>query len=175
MSKNSTFRSKSYPEKLEAAKRAQERRRAKVRKTRENTPQRHLRPNKRQSRPLSKLVKDLDTLVSRYVRLSRADKSGYVRCFTSGKMVHWKEIQCGHYISRSVRATRWHLDNLRPQSVGENIFKSGNPITFRENLVKEIGEDKVKAVEKLRHAMFKPPRSWFEEEIARYTALVQDL
>ena len=48
-------------------------------------------------------------------------------------------------------------------------MKHGNPITFRENLVKELGELKVRFIEELRHQLFKPTDAWLLEQIALYT------
>jgi len=42
----------------------------------------------------------LDSIFSRYIRLSYADNNGMVKCVTSGDMYHWKNIQNGHFITR---------------------------------------------------------------------------
>ena len=81
----------------------------------------------------------------------------------------------GHYISRSCLALRWHPNNTRPQSPAENIWKHGNPIEFRINLVAEIGEDAVKELESRRKELFKPTRAFYTEEIARYEKLLNEL
>jgi len=128
------------------------------------------RKSKRPSR--SKLVKELDRVFSIWVRRSRADKEGMVVCYTSGVKVHWTKIQNGHYVSRAVYSLRWSEDNCRPQSFAENIMKHGNHITFRENLVKELGELKVRFIEELRHQLFKPTDAWLLEQIALYTERV---
>lgn len=132
-----------------------------------------VRKKKRPTR--SKLVKELDRVFSLWVRLSRADEHGMVVCYTSGIKVHWSKIQNGHYISRSVYSLRWSEDNCRPQSFAENIMKHGNPITYRENLVKELGELKVKFTEELRHTLFRPSDEWLQEKIAFYTEAVSNL
>ncbi len=117
---------------------------------------------------LSKLKKALDRNCSLWVRLSRADANGMVKSFTGTETKHWKQMHAGHYLTRSILALRWHEDNIRPQSPAENIWKHGNPIEFRINLVDEIGEERVKALENRRKELFKPTRQFYEAKILEY-------
>jgi hypothetical protein len=114
------------------------------------------------------LIRRLDSVLSKYVRKKYSDSKGWTSCFTCGKRAHWKHIQNGHYISRKVLQLRYEEDNCRPQCVGCNIFKNGVPITFRENLVKELGEERVKEMEASRFAVFKVGDDWFEEKLIKY-------
>ena len=85
----------------------------------------------------SSLIADIDREFSFYIRLREADKYGYTTCFTSGKRTHYLKLDCGHYISRVHLATRWDVDNCRPQSKHDNQILSGNIEVFKENLEKE--------------------------------------
>lgn len=114
------------------------------------------------------LIKKLDQIFSLFIRLKYADKNGFVQCYTCPNKKHYKQMQNGHYISRSVRIGRWSQDNCRPQCYGCNIMHGGNPITFRENLVKEYGEDFVKQMEARRFDIFKPTDEWLKEKIEFY-------
>jgi len=122
---------------------------------------------------LSRLKHDLDAVISKYVRLKYADKNGNVKCYTCPKIVHWKQAHCGHWISRSYLATRFDLDNLRPQEVGCNIFGGGKPLDFEENLIAEIGKEKVEALKKKRHTITKLTPADYEEQISYYKAQVK--
>jgi hypothetical protein len=46
-------------------------------------------------------IEILDELLSKYIRLRDSDEYGMVRCISCGKRMHWKESDCGHYVSRS--------------------------------------------------------------------------
>lgn len=83
------------------------------------------------------LISDLDQVFSIYIRLKYSDDKGMVECFTSGKKFHYKQIQCGHFISRSNLSTRWLEANCRPQSEHDNCLLSGNLKVFEKNLEKE--------------------------------------
>lgn len=84
-----------------------------------------------------------DVWFSRFIRLTYADEKGYCVCYTCGKRYFWKDIQCGHYIKRQYKTTRFNENNCRPQCVHCNYALQGNDIVFRKKLVNEIGENKV--------------------------------
>ena len=64
---------------------------------------------------IGQLEKRVDTLFSRLARFTRADKLGYVTCCTCGVRKRWDEVDNGHFMSRTFRATRWDFDNCWPQ------------------------------------------------------------
>lgn len=115
---------------------------------------------------LSKLIRLLDQKTSRELRMSQSDGFGFCTCFTCPTRKRWQEMQCGHYISRSCKGLRYEPDNLRVQCAACNIFKNGNLITFRENLVRELGEERVKDMEAQRFVVHKIPASWYEEQLS---------
>ena len=77
----------------------------------------------------SKLIKKLDTIFSRWVRLSNSVNE-ICTCVTCGKESHWKDIQAGHFISRKHYSTRWDERNCLPQCVGCNVFKYGEQYKY---------------------------------------------
>lgn len=123
----------------------------------------------------AKLKKELDAIFSKYIRLKYADENGNVACYTCGKVMHWKQIQNGHFISRQYLATRWHEDNCRPQCIGDNIFGNGKPLDFEERLKKDLGSQYVEDMKMLRHKSLKLDRHWYAEQIAIYQAKVDGL
>ena len=78
----------------------------------------------------SKLIKKLDVVFSQYIRLSNADNRGMCTCVTCNKQFHWKNIQAGHFMSRKHYSTRWNENNVKPQCVGCNMFKSGEQYKY---------------------------------------------
>ena len=77
----------------------------------------------------SKLIKKLDAIFSRWVRLSNSVNE-ICTCVTCGKESHWKDIQAGHFISRKHYSTRWDERNVKPQCVGCNVFKYGEQYKY---------------------------------------------
>ena len=66
-----------------------------------------------------------DAWFSKYIRLRDAYHNGYVSCVTCGKAKHWKEMHCGHFVTREKLATRFHEKNSHAQCESCNCFKSG--------------------------------------------------
>ena len=57
------------------------------------------------------------------------------------------------------------MNNQRPQCFYCNLRKAGNSFVFRENLVKEIGEAEVVAMEQRAKPLFNEPDSWIQNII----------
>ena len=89
---------------------------------------------------IAKATKNLDKVFSEYIRMRNADANGYVKCFTSGKIMHWKESQAGHYMSRRHMATRWDEQNVQVQSSSDNMFNQGNAPMFAYALDQKYGK-----------------------------------
>lgn len=86
----------------------------------------------------SKIISRLDTEFSRYIR-TRKSVNGYSKCYTCGKVDHWKKLQAGHFQSRKHYSTRWDEINVQVQCAGCNIFKSGEQFMFAKQLDMEYG------------------------------------
>lgn len=108
---------------------------------------------KRKPIPKSIREKCLSAL-QRARRIEEADDRGYVHCISCGKPMHWKEAQGGHYIPRTCRATELEPDNIWPQCPQCNGARAGNPIPYRYNLAKRIGEERVRRIEMMRAANY---------------------
>jgi hypothetical protein len=73
--------------------------------------------------PLPSLIEKADRITSQYIRRKFADHAGNVTCITCGKVLHWKEAHCAHFIGRSAKATRWLEENLHPACCGCNTYR----------------------------------------------------
>ena len=63
-----------------------------------------------------------------------------VECFTCGKISHYKKnMQCGHFQSRSSYSTRWDPTNCQVQCYGCNVMQQGRQYVFGLNLEKKYG------------------------------------
>lgn len=67
------------------------------------------------------LIKKVDTLFSLWVR-QHYSQDGIAVCSTCGFTAPWRQLQCGHYISRRYKSTRWDRRNAGPQCGGCNAF-----------------------------------------------------
>ena len=111
------------------------------------------------SESFKNLTSDLDHVFSQYLRNKYADKNGIVQCYTCDKKLPVKEMQCGHFMSRSNLSTRWMEANCRPQCEECNCYKDGNLEEFEYKLHEENNA----LVEYLRETARQPVRPTRDE------------
>lgn len=81
-----------------------------------------------------------DRYFSIYIRQKYSDENGYVSCKSCGKVKHWKQMDCGHFIGRERMATRYSEENVAPQCVECNRFKEGNKYYLGKWIDEKWGE-----------------------------------
>lgn len=125
---------------------------------------------KKKEKTVSSLMKEADRLFSLKVRYGTncygSDGEEINQCFTCEKTFSAKKLQNGHYLSRFYKAARWDFDNARPQCMMCNMWKRGDLVVYRQNLVKEIGLERVEAVEAKRQVSFKLTKEYLTALIA---------
>lgn len=89
----------------------------------------------------SSLENKLDKAFSRYIRQRDADEGGTVSCVTCGKLMHWKEAHCGHFIKRQHRSVRWDERNAAAQCVSCNTYRGGQQDEYARFIVERYGLD----------------------------------
>ena len=123
---------------------------------------------KKKSKSYAKLKIALDRVFSLYVRLRFSDGRGIASCASCGLRSPFKALQCGHFVSRSYLATRWHLENCAPQCVQCNIFKKGNLAAYAAWGVDRYGMDWPARMVSLSKTPTKFSRSDLESMILDY-------
>lgn len=76
---------------------------------------------------------------SEYIRRSHADHNGFCKCVTCNKIAHWKEMDCGHFISRNHKNTKFDAQNVGPQCPRCNRFLGGRQYEFGLWIDKKYG------------------------------------
>ncbi len=122
--------------------------------------------------PKSLAMAKADKYFSQYIRLNHCKviEGGdpICKCIISGRYKNIKEIDNGHYISRSCKATRYHEDNCRPQNRSSNRHSGeADHEKFGNNLLKEIGQKRFDNLFKI-HNDYTPDTEDHYEFIARY-------
>lgn len=113
------------------------------------------------------LIADIDKYFSIYIRLREADSGGLNSCFTCGKKLHWKSLQCGHFIPRAHLLTRFETRNCRPQCKGCNEYLAGNLAQFARKLEAENKGITDELLE-LSRQVFKPSSSELKELLIEF-------
>ena len=136
-----------------------------------------MKPKKPKKKPISLLRKNLKEVLHKYIRLRDTIEGGGTRwgiCISCQKNYPYEQLQAGHYIKAGNYArVRYEEDNINAQcGFSCNMQKGGNVVEYRINLVKKIGEERVKRLEDIRHEPFKQNREWYEEKIQYYKNLI---
>lgn len=132
-------------------------------------------PAKKKVVPISKLKTELDLIYSQYIRLRDSDHSGYSQCITCGKLEFYKQIQCGHFLSRRHFSTRWEPKNTHSQCKACNMFNQGLQWNHSKYIEKRYGAGTCELLHEQSQQTFKLDRVWLEDQIQHYKLEVQRL
>lgn len=90
-----------------------------------------------QDEDLQTLVKDLDIIFSRYIRLKDADLYGCIECYCCGAKVKWTMSDASHFIPRGHMYTRFNEMNVKPCCQPCNRNLHGNLAAFAQHLERD--------------------------------------
>lgn len=84
----------------------------------------------------------LDRIFSEYIRLrDRIPGTQKCKCISCGKVQDWKEMDCGHFINRKHKSTRWAEKNCHAQCRACNRFDEGCMSGYSLGLIRKYGKD----------------------------------
>lgn len=121
------------------------------------------------------MVKKLDAIFSQYIRLRAVDENGMGECYTCGAVRHWREVHCGHFMSRACYSTRWDPTNCAFQCVRCNSFRSGEQFRFALHLDQDHGEGTAEALLIKSKQTRKFTHAELEQMFHHYKRLVDEL
>lgn len=110
-----------------------------------------------------KLRRKLDKVFSIYIRMR--DKGV---CFTCGVQKPWKQMQAGHYISRSSLALRFDEKNVHCQCMPCNVWKHGAMDVYALKLQAKYGDSILAELQRKKHQITKYTNADLEALIAIY-------
>ena len=121
----------------------------------------------RKSASLSSLENKLDRLFSMFIRRRDANDEGMGYCVTCGR---WAKLQCGHFVKRQHRATRWDERNAAGQcAMPCNHGLGGAQDEFAHHILTKYGQDTLDELMRLKHTTRKFSRDELLELIKRYS------
>lgn len=122
----------------------------------------------------------------KYVIVFYAQSNGVIQCSTSGRFMNLytpegrKKVHCGHYIkvkdgSLSHYAVAFDFKNVGPQHMQDNTYSGGKPEIMRKWLIKEHGEEAIKALEVRKNNICHPDKVWLDEIAKEYKRKYKEL
>ena len=125
----------------------------------------------KRTRTYSSLKRELDKVFSEFIRLRDMRENNGSRCFTCGLIpLSWRQLQCGHYVSRVHLSTRWNERNCAAQCYACNVLRRGNPAEFTLALQAKYGPGIVQELVDLKRQSVKFSRSELQDLIEGYEA-----
>lgn len=78
---------------------------------------------------------------SLFIRRREADDNGFTKCFTCGAKKHYKELDAGHYIPKSIGGANLYFaeKNIHPQCTYCNRYMHGNLSQYAIRLQAKYG------------------------------------
>ena len=131
-------------------------------------------PKRKRKSPRKLLIKKLDTIFSKFIRL-RFAKEEMCTCVTCGKTDHYKKMQAGHFISRRHYSTRWEEANVQVQCYACNVMRYGEQFRFGLYLEKNYYIGIAEKLLEQSREISKYTDSYIEEQIEYYNEIVQEL
>lgn len=120
---------------------------------------------KKRTESRSQLVKRLDNVFSKYIRMKDA-VDGLATCVTCGNTKEWKLQQNGHYESRGKLPTRWDEINCHVQCYACNVAMKGNYTSYARYMVNRYGVEVLEDLHRKATSGEKIPtpqiREWIE-------------
>lgn len=121
-----------------------------------------------------KLIKELDSVFSLYIRLRDSDSHWIVTCPLCGKKIPVKFAQNMHFISRWVLKYRFDENNCFAGCMRCNVILNGNYIEYTFFMIKKFWKEKVEAMKNDKE-LFELKTREIEEKIAYYKEQNQKL
>ena len=112
--------------------------------------------------------------MQKLVRMKAADQDGYAECVSCGVVKHYKELDGGHFISRSFKYHSLREENIHPQCKRCNRFFTQCHDDYRRYMVDMYGEDFVQWLTDTKWTAVKLYRSDYEDIIAELQEKIKD-
>lgn len=115
---------------------------------------------------------------SQYIRQREMDENGMVSCISCGKVDHWKNMDAGHYVPKSVSLVlRFSEIAVQNQCTACNRFRHGNLTQYALALQRKYGPEVLEKLDTIRreNQNYRLSEQAYVEIYERYKALVKDV
>ena len=127
---------------------------------------------RKKGKTYASLKRELDRVFSEYIRQRDMRENNGSRCFTCGLIpLSWRQLQCGHYVSRVHLSTRWNERNCAAQCYACNVLRRGNPAEFTLALQAKYGPGIIQELVDLKRLSVKFSRHELQGRIDYYRTI----
>lgn len=118
---------------------------------------------------LAALKRKCDKVFSEHIRQMDADRYGETACITCGIRRHWRELQCGHFISRVYLSTRYSLENCHVQCGACNVLRRGNMAEYASYIQRAYGYGVIESLLAEKRKTVRFSRADYERMIGEFS------
>jgi len=116
-----------------------------------------------------------DRYFSKYIRMRDSNPNGLSQCITCGTFKSWKEMDCGHFISRRFGATRYDEKNAHAQCKKCNRFENGNQFEHGVKIDEKYGKGTAEKLLQKSKMLSKRKKSDYEFIAKEYKQKIEAL
>ena len=121
-----------------------------------------------------KLIKKLDRVFSKYIRLRDSD-DGHFKCCSCGQVKPYEQADAGHFINRRFMALRWHEKNVHAQCRYCNRFSEGAAAGYALFIIKKYGQNTLEYLNGVKNDVMKYTDGELELMIEDYKQKIKEL
>jgi hypothetical protein len=126
-------------------------------------------------RPRKNLIRTLDEVFSVFIRLRDSGANGICFCITCGRPFMWKELDCGHIVTRDRKATRYEEKNCHAQCKWCNNHHKGEQATHGIRIDRLYGAGTAEGLIEKGRVRVKLTEEWLMFKIVEYRGKVKEL
>lgn len=128
----------------------------------------------RKSKNKSRAMAKADRYFSEYIRLRDSDQNCNAICITCRKVAHISEMDAGHFIDRSHKATRYEEQNVNAQCRACNRFQSGRQYEHGIAIDLKYGAGTADELLLQSRKIFRANQAFYESEAERFKQLAEE-
>ncbi len=130
---------------------------------------------RRKRKSIAALANEAATHLQKLVRVKAADRDGYCRCVSCGRVDHYTEMQGGHFVSRRHLATKLMEENVHVQCRACNGPLMGNMIPYTLFMIEMYGKEFVEKLQQMKRESKKFTRPELEDLIDELRGRVSEV
>ena len=119
------------------------------------------------------MIKKLDTIFSKFIRLRDTDEYGWGKCITCNESFKYDKLECGHFRSRRHYTTRWLPENANAQCTECN--QSEDIGAYMIGMLNRHGMDVASDIIEKSKVSYKFSKDEYEEMYKHYLAKAKEL
>jgi hypothetical protein len=127
------------------------------------------------SKNITSAKRTADKWFSIYIRLRDSDSNGLSKCITCDTTKEWREMDCGHFMSRRFLSVRYDKRNANAQCQSCNQFGAGEQYRHGKAIDLKFGKGTADELNKLSRKITKLSKVEIMEVAQEYKQMAEEI